>query len=313
MESSWAPPGVRTNIDMDPTPLSRRTWTCWTILGYWISDVISIQSWTTGSTILAVGLTWKEAVFSIIVGSTIMAISMTLNGFSSPAIPVYKMKWLFMIKTIMMTMTVVGMLIWICVKAKGSGDLYFELSTVGVNIPDFTRYMSKPRDVLYQGLWFPLVCSWIAIIGIVVTSASKTIYGEYLWNPISIIDMWDGPGWRAAAFSCGVSWLLAQIWAIVPWKILTLASSLLNFMSSLGIFLAPCMGILCSDFFIVKRQMLDVPALHDPQGRYAYSYGTNWRTIVALVAALGPTLPGLIHAVNAKIDIGGAEYVADFN
>lgn len=151
-------------------------------------------------------------------------------------------------------------------------------STVGVNIPDFTRYMSKPRDVLYQGLWFPLVCSWIAIIGIVVTSASKTIYGEYLWNPISIIDMWDGPGGRAAAFFYGVSWLLAQMcvnisatvvsgaidmvnlwpkwiniergtititvvgsWAIVPWKILTSASSLLNFMSSLGIFLAPCM------------------------------------------------------------------------
>lgn len=34
---------------------------------------------------------------------------------------------------------------------------------------------------------------------------------------------------------------------------------------------------------------------------------------MALVAALGPTLPGLIHAVNPKIDIGGAEYVADFN
>jgi len=59
--------------------------------------------------------------------------------------------------------------------------------------------------------------------------------------------------------------------------------------------------------------MLDVPALYDPQGRYAYSYGTNWRAIAALVAALGPTLPGLIHAVNPKIDIGGAEYVADFN
>lgn len=59
--------------------------------------------------------------------------------------------------------------------------------------------------------------------------------------------------------------------------------------------------------------MLDVPALYDPKGRYAYSYGTNWRAIVGLVAALGPTLPGLIHAVNPKIGIGGAEYVADLN
>lgn len=151
-------------------------------------------------------------------------------------------------------------------------------STVGVNIPDFTRYLNKPRDVIYQGLWFPITCSWIAIVGIVVTSASKTVYGDFLWNPISIIDMWEGPGGRAAAFFCGLSWLLAQMcvnisatvvsgandlvnlspkwinvkrgtvlitiiggWAMVPWKILVSASSLLNFMSSLGIFLAPCM------------------------------------------------------------------------
>jgi NCS1 family nucleobase:cation symporter-1 len=72
-------------------------------------------------------------------------------------------------------------------------------------------------------------------------------------------------------------------------------------------------GILCSDFFLVKRRCLDVPALYDPKGRYSYSYGTNWVAIVALAAALGPTLPGLIHAVNPDIDISGAEYVADFN
>jgi NCS1 family nucleobase:cation symporter-1 len=57
-ESSWAPPGTWTNIDLDVTPLARRTWTSLTILGYWASDVISMQSWETGSTILALGLTW---------------------------------------------------------------------------------------------------------------------------------------------------------------------------------------------------------------------------------------------------------------
>lgn len=56
--SSWAPPGTWTNIDLDVTPLARRTWTSFTILGYWVSDVISMQSWETGSTILALGLTW---------------------------------------------------------------------------------------------------------------------------------------------------------------------------------------------------------------------------------------------------------------
>lgn len=57
-ESSWAPAGTWSNIDLDITPASRQTWTSWTIFGYWFSDIISIQSWQTGSTILALGLTW---------------------------------------------------------------------------------------------------------------------------------------------------------------------------------------------------------------------------------------------------------------
>lgn len=57
-ESSWAPAGSWTNLDLDVTPLSQQTWTSLTILGYWVSDIISIQSWETGSTILAAGLTW---------------------------------------------------------------------------------------------------------------------------------------------------------------------------------------------------------------------------------------------------------------
>jgi NCS1 family nucleobase:cation symporter-1 len=99
-----------------------------------------------------------------------------------------------------------------------------------------------------------------------------------VWDPIVIIDSWDGAAGRAAAFFAGISWLIAQIcvnmsatvisgsndlvnlfpkwfnirrgviliaiiggWAMVPWKILHSATSLLNFMNSLGIFLAPTM------------------------------------------------------------------------
>jgi NCS1 family nucleobase:cation symporter-1 len=61
-ESSWAPAGTWTNIDLDVTPVARRTWTSVTILGYWFSDVISMQSWETGSTILALGLTWYASI-----------------------------------------------------------------------------------------------------------------------------------------------------------------------------------------------------------------------------------------------------------
>lgn len=51
-ESSWS------NRDTDVTPLERRTWSTWTMLGYWFSDVLSAQSWSGASAIIAVGLTW---------------------------------------------------------------------------------------------------------------------------------------------------------------------------------------------------------------------------------------------------------------
>ncbi|OIW23878.1 putative uracil permease [Coniochaeta ligniaria NRRL 30616] len=460
-ESSWAPAGTWTNIDLDVTPLARRTWTSLTILGYWVSDVISMQSWETGSTILALGLTWREAIFSIVFGSSIMAIPMSLNGYIGAVthapfpvlarasfgyhfakfpvvvrlitclfwhaitnflaiapttqviraiwpsyrdlpnhipegvgittqqmvsyfaiwciqfplllIPPHQYRWLFTAKVVMTTATIVGMVIWICVQAGGSGDIWKQQtavtgsqkswlimwslnsctaswSTVGVNIPDFTRYTKTPKQSLSQGLWFPVICSWVAIIGIVVTSASAVVYGEYLWDPIAIIDRWEGPAGRAAAFFAGVSWCLAQVcvnisatvvsgandltslfpkwmnikrgaifitiiggWVMVPWKILHSAGSLLSFMNSLGVFLAPIMAIQVSDFFIVKRQALDVPALYQPHGRYRYWYGINWRAVVAMLVSVTPQLPGLVNAVNPSLPIGGAVYIANLN
>ena len=51
-EHSWS------NRDTDVTPLEHRTWSAWTILGYWMSDALSAQSWAGASAIIAVGLTW---------------------------------------------------------------------------------------------------------------------------------------------------------------------------------------------------------------------------------------------------------------
>lgn len=51
-ENTWS------NRDSDVTPLEQRTWSTWTILGFWFSDVLSAQSWASAAAIIAVGLTW---------------------------------------------------------------------------------------------------------------------------------------------------------------------------------------------------------------------------------------------------------------
>jgi NCS1 family nucleobase:cation symporter-1 len=41
-ETSFAPAGTWTNIDLDVTPPERRVWTAMSVLGYWVSDIVSL-------------------------------------------------------------------------------------------------------------------------------------------------------------------------------------------------------------------------------------------------------------------------------
>jgi NCS1 family nucleobase:cation symporter-1 len=70
----------RSNIDMDVTPVERRTWTALTMAGFWFSDALNAQSWEAPASILAVGLTWREAVYCIIFGSLTCTVPLVLNG-----------------------------------------------------------------------------------------------------------------------------------------------------------------------------------------------------------------------------------------
>lgn len=49
-------------------------------MGYWASDAINIGTWQTASSIIAVGLSWKDALPIVVVGTSCVAIPMMLNG-----------------------------------------------------------------------------------------------------------------------------------------------------------------------------------------------------------------------------------------
>ena len=68
-----------------------------------------------------------------------------------------------------------------------------------------------------------------------------------------------------------------------------------------------------ADFFVVKREHLDIPALYSPTDRYKYFYGINWRAALAFLFALIPAMPGLAYNVNPDVEIGGAIYIANMN
>jgi NCS1 family nucleobase:cation symporter-1 len=58
--SSIAPPHVWTNADMDPVPVEKRTWGNGAFVSYWVSDLVTISTWSSGSAIITLGMSSQE-------------------------------------------------------------------------------------------------------------------------------------------------------------------------------------------------------------------------------------------------------------
>jgi cytosine/uracil/thiamine/allantoin permease len=63
-------------------------------------------------------------------------------------------------------------------------------------------------------------------------------------------------------------------------------------MSAYAIFLGPIAAIMLFDFWVVHNRKYDTIALYNPHGIYRYTYGVNWRAIVAFLVGVAPSLPG---------------------
>jgi cytosine/uracil/thiamine/allantoin permease len=55
------------------------------------------------------------------------------------------------------------------------------------------------------------------------------------------------------------------------------------FMSPLHSFMGPLAGIMCSDYYLVRKGKLNVGELYNPHGLYRYNRGWNWRGYVAFL------------------------------
>ncbi|KAJ5184731.1 NCS1 allantoate transporter [Penicillium cf. griseofulvum] len=453
-ESSIAPQHVWSNADQDPVPPEKWTWTGWTFTQYWLSDLVTISTWSAASSAYASGLSATDTVLLTLVAALCNAIPTVLNGVVGadlhipfpvairasygskfgyfcvvsrailalfwfgiqsayggqcvtliitaiwpsfaklpnhlPAsaaittqgmvsyllfhivqapflfIPTHKLQYLFIFKSTLVPPMALAMVIWISVKAGGASGIFHQppavhgsertwlwlmnmtsitggFSTLAVNISDFSRFSKKPRSTLWQLPTIPLFKVITALFGIIAAGASKQVYGTLLWNPLQIIDKWQGsPGGRAATFFCSALWLLAQIcanvssnslpfandlttmcpkwinirrgmvvcmilggWALCPWIIVKSGKTFISFMGAYAIFMAPIAGILCCDYWVIKRRKYDVPALYEPRGIYYYQLGTNWRALVCNLVVVVPLLPGLANAVTPnRVHIG---------
>lgn len=78
--STFAPNSRWSNKDMDPVPIRSRTWSTVNYVAYWISDATNAAVWELASSMLATGLSWRQALPAIAVGHCIISVVMVLNG-----------------------------------------------------------------------------------------------------------------------------------------------------------------------------------------------------------------------------------------
>ncbi|RDW77521.1 NCS1 nucleoside transporter family protein-1 [Coleophoma cylindrospora] len=74
-------PGLKFgNRDLDPVEPEFQTWRTHDFVMYWISDAFAVSNWRIGSSLIAIGLSWKLALVAVVIGNFMTALVVTFNG-----------------------------------------------------------------------------------------------------------------------------------------------------------------------------------------------------------------------------------------
>ncbi|WDK15240.1 NCS1 nucleoside transporter [Colletotrichum graminicola] len=78
-------------------------------------------------------------------------------------------------------------------------------------------------------------------------------------------------------------------WIIQPWQLINQAATFVAVLNSFAVFLAPIMGVMVCDYFVLRRQRIKLSHLFHPEGSdYWYWHGVNWRVIPCWIAGWRP-------------------------
>jgi NCS1 family nucleobase:cation symporter-1 len=200
-------------------------------------------------------------------------------------------------------------------------------ATLSLNIPDFTRYSkSQESQIVGQAFGLPVAMTLYSFIGIAVTSASTVVFGEAIWNPVTLLGRFHQP-WLAFLGLVGL--LIATMnvniaanvvspsndfsnlaprlisfrtgglitgflgLAMMPWKLMaTFGSYVFGWLVGYSGLLGPVAGIMITDYFLLRGTKLDSYSLYRRGGMYEYRNGLNPAAIVALVVGVFAALVG---------------------
>jgi NCS1 family nucleobase:cation symporter-1 len=201
---------------------------------------------------------------------------------------------------------------------------------LALNIPDFTRFSRSQTDqVVGQAIGLPGPMALLALVSVIVTSATVIIYGKAIWDPVALSGDIGGVGVmiglviitidtvsvNIAANLVGPAFDFSALWPrrisyrtggyitaalgalIMPWKLLeTTSGYIFVWLTGYGALLGPIAGIMIADYWIVRRTRLSVDDLYAEHGDYGYRRGWNPAALIAFLTPILVNLPGFLHS-----------------
>ncbi|MEC5163320.1 MULTISPECIES: NCS1 family nucleobase:cation symporter-1 [unclassified Janthinobacterium] len=203
-------------------------------------------------------------------------------------------------------------------------------ATLALNIPDFTRFAKTQRDqILGQSIGLPVPMGLLAMLAVIVTSATVVLYGKAIWDPVDLASRMTGAAVLIALIVLLVDTVSVNLAAnlvgpaydfsslapkqisykvggyitasiailMMPWKILESTQGyIFTWLIGYSALLGPIAGILIVDYYFIRKTELDVPELYRADGAYSYGNGWNMAALVAFVLGVLPNIPGFLNA-----------------
>ncbi len=204
-------------------------------------------------------------------------------------------------------------------------------STFAVNIPDLSRFMRSERDqVIGQLIGLPVTAIVFTAMSVTTTSATIIVFGHPIWDPVQLLLAFHQP---LILFLGGATVIVATLSVNVaanimpaaydlvnllprrlsfnsasilvlfigllfaPWLWFHDADSIFKVLGAIGGLLGPVTGIMLVDFYLIRRQHLDVADLYRLEGIYRGRGGWNPPGLIAF--ALGGAAALIGHVVPA--------------
>lgn len=221
----------------------------------------------------------------------------------------------------------------------------------------FANKPSFGMKYVVQTVSIPLCFSITSLIGILVSSASEVLYGKPTWSPLDVLgNFLDNytAGNRAGVFFISFAFAIAQLGTnisanslsfgtdvtsllprfinirrgsylcaalalvVQPWNLTSSSSNFTTYLSAYSVFLSSIVGVICADYYYVRRGYLKLTHLYslfapeDRSQRSFYMYnriGVNWRALIAYLGGILPNIVGFVGATTGedKVPIGATE------